>query len=376
MGAGDYIAATASYDLFKLKMLPEMRTVFEDVLGLARYWAGDKILELRDPKTGKFWAKRADDPMWARVILRSANAKGGLESATAKAAWLDECGQDDFTLETWEAVRRRLSIHRGRALGTTTPYNLGWLKTAIVDKAAASGGEIEVVNFPSYYNPQFSREEFESARRNMPAWRFQMFYEGRYAKPPGLIYKDFDDRYRDDGGHLVKPFALPSAWPRYVGVDPGGVNYAMVWLAHDVEMDCYYLYRESLDGGISTPEHARRAAALAQQGGERVLRWFVGQQAESQIRRDWQAAGVRPVFAPKVAGVEDGIDRVIRLLRQGRLYVFDSCGGVLDEIGRYSRVMDAQGEPTEAIKDKEMFHRLDALRYAAVGVTSEGVLMA
>jgi hypothetical protein len=34
------------------------------------------------------------------------------------------------------------------------------------------------------------------------------------------------------------------------------------------------------------------------------------------------------------------------------------------------RVLDASNEPTEKIKDKDTFHRLDALRYAAVGVTT------
>ena len=77
-GQGDYIAATASYDLFKLKMLPEMRQVFEHTLGIGRYWSGDKVIELRDPTTGEFWADKADDEMWGRIILRSAAAEGGL----------------------------------------------------------------------------------------------------------------------------------------------------------------------------------------------------------------------------------------------------------------------------------------------------------
>ena len=285
-GGGDYLAVTASFDLFKLKMLPELKRVFEDTLRIGKYWSGDRVIELRDPKTGKFWAKRADDEMWGRIILRSAQADGGLESATAKAAWLDECGQDAFSLETWEAIQRRLSIYQGRVLGTTTPYNLGWLKQAIVDKAPSSRGVIEVINFPSYYNPNFSKVEFERMRTSMPEWRFRMFYEGLYAKPPGQIYRDFEHKYRDEGGHKVKPFAIPREWGRYVGVDPGGVNYAKVWMAHDVAMDAYYVYRESLDGGISTPEQARHAAELARANGERVVKWFVGQKAESQIRQN------------------------------------------------------------------------------------------
>ena len=39
---------------------------------------------------------------------------GGLESATAKGAWLDECGQDDFDLAAWEAPSLREGFdHRG-----------------------------------------------------------------------------------------------------------------------------------------------------------------------------------------------------------------------------------------------------------------------
>src|SRR5207245_1251149 len=100
----DYIAATASYDLFKLKFLPALRETFEHVLRIGRYWSGDRIIELADPESGKFLASRSDDRMYGRIILRSAAGGGGMESLTGKAALLDECGQDEFTLETWEAI--------------------------------------------------------------------------------------------------------------------------------------------------------------------------------------------------------------------------------------------------------------------------------
>ena len=368
-GSGDYIAATATFDLFKLKMLPEIRNVFEHVLKIGRYWAGDGVIEIRNPETGQFEAKRADDPMWGRIILRSASAGGGLESATAKAAWLDECGQDAFTIDTWDAVQRRLSIHRGRVFGGTTPYNLGWLKTEIVDKAA-SDASIEVISFPSIENPLFPRDEFESRQAKMPTWKFNMFYRGMFERPAGLIYGDFVDRLREHGGHKVAPFDLPTDWPRYVGVDPGAIHTAMIWLAHDTENDVFYLYRESLEGDKSTAQHAAGAALKAHMRGERVIMWYVGQKSELQTRLDWQQAGVYNVSEPAVHEVEAGIDRVIKLLKQRRLYVFEDCRGVLDELRRYARVLDAAGEPTEKIKDKDTYHRLDALRYAAVGVTS------
>ena len=92
-GAGDYLAVTATYDLFKLKMLPELRRVFIDLLPGWEWRAGERVITNGE----------------SRIILRSANTPEGLEAATAKAAWLDECGQDNFRLESWEAVQRRLS---------------------------------------------------------------------------------------------------------------------------------------------------------------------------------------------------------------------------------------------------------------------------
>lgn len=367
-GGGDYIAATATFDLFKLKLLPEIREVFEHVLKIARYWSGDKILELRNPETGQFDATRADDKMWGRIILRAASSTGGLESSTGKAAWLDEAGQDTFVLDAWDAVRRRLTLHRGRILITTTPYNLGWLKQQIIDKDGQNG--IQVIRFESTANPNFSVEEFEELRASMPKWKFDMFMRGLFSRPPGMIYNDFIDRYREEGGHKVRPFDIPTEWPRYVGVDPGAVNTAMIWLAHDTEHNIFYLYRESLDGGKSTRQHAQGAQALADAHNEQVITYAVGQKSEVQQRLDWQEAGIYNVTEPAIHDVEGGIDRVIELLKQHRLYIFDTCEKTLDQIGRYARVLDAMGEATEKIKDKETFHLLDALRYGVIAVSS------
>jgi len=99
-GRGDYLAVTSSYDLFKLKMLPEMRTVFERMLGIGRYWAGMNIIELYDPERKVAPAKTSNGEMWGRIILRSAQSEGGLESATANAAWIDECFDGDTMIAT------------------------------------------------------------------------------------------------------------------------------------------------------------------------------------------------------------------------------------------------------------------------------------
>lgn len=347
-GPGDYIAAAPTFPLMKLKMIPEFLRIFRDQLRLGTWNAGDKVFTYHDGVT--------------RVIFGSASHPDSLESATAKAAWLDEVGQDGFRLESWEAILRRLSLHEGRVLGGTTIYNLGWLKQVLYDRWQAGDGEIDIIQFASNLNPAFPQAEFERAKERLPEWKYLMFYQGLFSKPAGLIYSDFNPAYRAAGGHKVQAFALPPAWPRYGGLDFGANNTARLLLAHDPAADVFYLYSESLEGGKTTGEHA--ADALRAVAGVNMATWHGGSPSETQQRMDWQAAGVQ-VHEPLVADVESGIDRVIALFKARRLYVFDTCVGVLSELGTYSRVVNELGDPTEKIKDKDTFHRLDALRYVA-----------
>lgn len=352
-GNNDYLAVTASYDLFKLKFLPEIRNVFEYILRIGRYWAGERIIELKDPVKG-YWAKRADDPMWGRIILRSAASPAGLESATAKAAILDEAGQDEFTLETWEAVLRRLSLHQGRVCAATTLYNLGWIKGEIYDAWKNGDPDIDVIQFASIQNPAFPKAEFERARNKMQDWRFAMFYLGQFARPAGLIYSAFKDDW------LVDPFDIPDDWERIIGVDFGGANTARLWLAQDPGSEIWYAYKESLEGDKSSQEYVEDT--IGQTSGTYTV--VGGAASETQYRMDWQAAGL-DVLEPPIKEVENGIDKVIELMKANRFRVFRTLHGLRDELGSYRRKLDERGEPTEEILNKRTYHRLDSLRYAA-----------
>jgi len=349
-GHGDYLAATATYDLFKLKFLPEMRQYFVSMLG----WKEDKSDRV-------FW-REYKPRMFDRIILRSASSEGGLESATVRGAVLDECGQDEFRVTAWEAVQRRLSLSQGRVLGGTTPYNMGWLKQQVYDLWRAGDPNYNVIQFASIMNPAFPMAEYARAKATLPKWKFEMFYNGNFTRPAGMIYEDFSDEYRELGGNKVHPFVIPPEWPRYVGIDFGAVHTALVWIAEDPEMHVYYLYREYLEGGKSTQGHVRDVQALGK--GENITSYAGGAKSETQQRMDWAASGIS-VREPLISDVEAGIDRVNELVKTKRLYVFDTCKGVLDEFGTYSREIDDFGQPTEKIKDKETFHRLDAVRYDA-----------
>lgn len=344
-GPGDYLAVTATYDLFKLKMLPEMLHIFCQLLNWGVYHATDRVIISHDGKS--------------RIILRSADAEGGLESATAKAAWLDECGQGNFSLDAWGAVQRRLSLSQGRVLGSTTPYNMGWLKTQVYDRWAKGDPDYDVIQFASVANPVFPAEEYERAERTLPAWKFNMFYRGQFSRPAGLILDIFNPDV-----HVIPARPIPAEWPRIVGIDPIGERTAAIWLAWDESKEQLHAYREYYEGfGKTTAEHAQ---AILQAGyRERVIGYAGGGPSERQARADWAGAGLA-MHEPAIADVWAGIDRIYGLFKSYALVVHDSCPHLIDELGRYARKLDRNGEPTQDIAEKESYHACDCLRYACV----------
>jgi hypothetical protein len=347
-GEGDYFAISPSYPLQQKKLLPEYQAFYIDTLGIGKYHKANRVMEIND-HDGKHY----------NIYFGSADNPDSLESATVKAAHVDEIGQDSFKVEAWDAIKRRLSIYRGRVLATTTIYNLGWMKYEVYDRWIEGDNEIEVIQFSSTMNPAFPKEEYEARKRTMPEWKFKMFYDGEYSRPAGMIYSDYNEDI-----HKVVPFHIPFNWPRYVGIDPGGSNTALVWIAADIDTGRYYLYRSSLEGDLTTPDHVRRATDYGDS--KNVVRWVGGAPGETQFRMDWTECGIN-VEKPYFSDVEVGIDMVIRLFKTNKLFIFNTREnyGIFNELNTYSRELDQNGQATEKIKDKKKYHRLDALRYVA-----------
>lgn len=254
---------------------------------------------------------------------------------------------------------RRLSLAQGRLLLATTPYNLGWLKSQVYDKWAKGDPDIQVINFKSTMNPEFPRDEYERARRTLPSWKFEMFYNGNFSRPAGMIYGDFTQ------AHLITPFAIPRRFPRYLGVDFGAVNTAKLWVAEDPSNGNLYVYRESLGGDKTTKEHVGEVLEYGE-----IVKAFGGAKSEKQQRYDWRDAGLA-VGEPEIADVEIGIDKVIQCFKNRSLYIFSDLTGLIDELGTYARKLNDLGETTDEIKDKSQYHILDALRYVIPSVIEQ-----
>lgn len=368
-GPGDYLVATPTFPLLELKALPEFKWLFNQTMQLGTY-VSSPVRKFTFSAEGaeRLFGERPSVP--TVVYFGHAQDPDSLESATYKGAWLDEVGQKKFRRGSWEAINRRLSINRGRVLLTTTPYDLGWLKTELFDPWVAAGQnhpQIAVVNFRSCDNPAFPRIEYDEQRDKLPAWRFKMFYDGLFERPAGMIYDCFDEAQ-----HVVPTFTVPESWPRYQGADFGGVNTAAIFLAAECDdtgnpTGRYIAYREYLEGGRTAKEHA----AAWRKGEPKTPKCIGGAKSEGQWRKEFAAASY-PIGEPLVADVEVGINRLYAGIKSGRLLVMRHLTGFREQLRTYSRELDDRGEATEKIEDKETYHYLDSARYIGTLLFREG----
>ncbi len=351
--ANDYLIVGPNTELLKKKALSEFA---KKVKGMAVYKASDKCFVFSPEGARKLTGNACE----IRVFVGYGHDPDSLEAATYKAIWADECGQEGFLRESWEALQRRAAICLARIFMTTTPYqSTGWLRQLHDDATAGRRDDVDIVRFRSIENPAFKKEEYERMRRELPEWKFRTFYEGAFTRPAGAVYDVFEP-----SRNIAQPFGIPAHWARYLGVDFGENNTAAVMIAEDPANLDLYVYGTYHAGGRTVEEHVR--AMQRKLGGE--LSFAIGGSwGEDEWRRDYIAAGLH-LGRPPIKEVEVGIQRVYRQIKQGTLKVFADCEKLVAEIESYSREVDDRGEPLDQIRDKSKYHRLDALRYIVSAV--------
>jgi hypothetical protein len=358
-GPGDYLFASPTYRLLEVKALPEFLRYFGRTLELGRF-VRSPVLRFIFSDEG---CRRTFGDAWSpsspptQVFFGHAANPESLESATYKAAVLDEAGQKTFKQGSFEAVRRRLSLARGRAMLATTPYDLGWLKTQVYDRWVNGDPLYDVVNFKSTANPTFSQEEYDEAKAVLPAWRHAMFYDGIFSRPAGQIYDNFDT-----AKHVVKRFPIPPHWRRIVGLDFGQVNTAAIFLAERPGTRQLFAYKEyGPVGGRTAKQHYAamiRDEPLDPTTKKRIkLRAVGGAPSEDDWRDEFTGAGLY-VEQPPISDVEVGIDRVYGTIARNELFVFSDLERTRAQFADYSRKVDEAHdyEVLEEIEDKARYH--------------------
>lgn len=338
-----------------------------DIVGSAYQTLKRDLLPLAPGYTvyGGNYPQWIDYPGGSRIWFGGMDDPGKTLSTERDIIYVNQA--EELSLADWEYLTRCVT---GR--GATMPYTqlvgdcnpahpTHWILARAKEGKLTKFDTVHQDN-PTLWNHKKEQwtEQGKKSRerlRNLSGERLLRLYHGLWAAPEGAIYGVFDEVK-----HKVEAFVPNRLWPRVVGIDPFGAFIAAVWLAYDSEAGILNVYREYYEPfGITTPGHVENI--LKQSSGETIFAWVGGGPSERQARADFAGAGI-PLLAPPVSDVWAGIDRVYQLLKDFRIVIHDNCPQLLSEIGSYRRKL-IDGQPTNTIVDKDSFHLLDALRYAA-----------
>ena len=368
-----FMVVSTTHPLLERKLAPIYIDFFVDTLQIGTYHVQAKRLDVMIDRPDGTKQKY-------QIFFGSAKNEESLASVTAAAMHLDEAGQQYFSRAAWHELEDRCGSTGGRILITTTIYNFDWLYDEVYLQYKAGNKDIEVIHFDSIQNPFYDRSLWDRHKKTLPPALFDQRHRGRFTRSEGQIYDVFDNEV-----HAIKPFAIPLGTPIKCGIDPGIVNHATLMLAefypgsalfekkfpHAVgDAPVYVIYEVDITGStgvtMTNVEHAR--VLMEREDYSDITTIFGGAKAEIYFREDYASVGVN-VLKPPTGEVESGIEAVYQLLKENRLYIFSNLDEMLNEIRSYSRDMDERGNTLSTIHNKSTYHRLDALRYIALGIS-------
>lgn len=311
--------------------------------------------------------------MWnkSEILFGSSEKPDSLEGAHIDAgAWIDEAGL--MPRHIWDVVERRIMYHQAPVLFTTVPYFSGWLKSDLYERWLddPEGSDVEWIPCRTKDNLDYPEEEIEKMRAKMRPEMFEIFYEGNFARPYGMIYPEPEDEKL-----WIAPFDVPEKWPAYAGHDFGFTDPTTgVWGRLDVKgemgvKDCLYLVAEYEASGDTIEDH--------------VMYWksdgldFVdeawGDSAHPEVWLRASHAGYPVSDAEKA--VLYGINVVYDRMKTGRLRIFRGLPALIDYRARY--VWETDSQDSDVLLDKPKKHQgsghlMDALRYLCTGLIASG----
>jgi phage terminase large subunit-like protein len=198
--------------------------------------------------------------------------------------------------------------------------------------------------------PHLSAEAKEELWKSIPPFQRDARSKGIPQLGSGAIYPV------PESDLLIPPFQIPPYWPQGYGMDVGWNFTAAVWGALDRECDTLYLthgYKRS-HAEPSVHTHAIKSPGAWMPGFIDPASRGRAQKDGSQLLSDYRQLGLNLTLADN--GVESGLYSVWNRMSTGRLKVFNTMTGWLEEFRLYRR--DEKGRIV-----KENDHYMDATRY-------------
>lgn len=254
--------------------------------------------------------------------------------------------------------------------------------------AADTTGRWEAFHFTSHDNPYISREALGELVKDMSkqSYRQEIMAEDDELQLSWLVYKAFNEQLCK-----IKRFELPTTWPVYSYHDFGPANPAALFFAQVrlplppgappyMRLNDLVCFKEYLPGGLGAPQHVIAFREIC-------LNWFLKNKdwrpeksiggnvtTEEQTRQLYGMHGW-PIQAPKITHVNAQIDRVVGLMELNKVYSFEDNVNWLEELMNCLWEIDAEGRPTNKIKNEQNFHLCACARTGLSDFTPETVVL-
>lgn len=328
------------------------------------------------PKDGDFQAKFANGSI---ITCKSADSgPEKFQGASVDLVWIDEEPEENVYNECYQ---RTLDC-AGRILITLTPLtdiNSGVRTPWVFDlyeEFKRGAKDVRFVQLSLLDNPFIPADEKQKAIEKWSGhYEERARLYGEFIRKSGLVYPMWSREK-----HMVRPFAIPREWPRYVSIDPSasGIT-AVIWAAVSPGNDLY-LYKEYYERDLIISDHAKNIKIRT--AGDPVDIWlidpFFGRQRNAETHKTntqlYREAGL-PVRQPEV-GDDYGLNVSREYLnatvtagsRHPKAYIFQGMESFANEIEHYTWDFFQSGEQKGQSKDKPKKahdHLMNSFQYLA-----------
>lgn len=380
-----FLFVEPTWRMLKRIMLPVLDD-FYGAFGLGRMHLGDMVYVFNNG---------------ARIIFGSVDNPNSLQGVHIDGGiWADEIGL--YAEEAWDVLLQRAALYRAPILNTSTPYTLPWCEKRLHKPTLTARNkrshEYWLLQFPSYWNPAYPKEQYWELKRTWPKDKFDRLMRGLFTRIGGLMFDEIkEDRNLADiypiEGTNEYPYRLYFKHPR-----EGSriVNLVETWAAQDwgwnpdpgCQLLCgrdeegrIYVFAERYETQVPVVKGTNdggdtwtsRALEWVERWGINVL-WCDPSRPEYIVAMREHGVPAAPANA-KVSYGAEVVNETALSLRDGSAGLYISIHGCPNLVRTYGSYVRKKGHGDEEYlpipADGQEDHAPDTLRYLLVGDKKE-----